>query len=140
MAASKFSIAFGQTISFVEYAVINGRNRMPTKLPRYMLTVDNDLAKRLEADAKREDRMVANLILHIVRKYYESLPPEQPREITRSSLLSIKQASQYLKKSRVTIWRLMHRKSDPLPAVRVGSSPMIPMDKLLWWLEKNSIN
>lgn len=43
--------------------------------------------------------------------------------------------------SRTTLWRLMSRKTDPLPAVRLTPKgpPMFPLDKVLWWRDKHEI-
>jgi excisionase family DNA binding protein len=69
-----------------------------------------------------------------------TLPAPLPPAASIARLLSVQQACEMLGKSRITIWRLMKRKVDPLPAVRVGRNPMFPLDKVLWWIEKQAIN
>ena len=60
---------------------------MPTTKPRVQVTLDPELYARLKAEAKRQRRSVAGLVVHIVADHMddiEDLSPEVAELLSRS--------------------------------------------------------
>ncbi len=55
-----------------------------------------------------------------------------------SRLLSTRQAQEMLGVGKVTLFRMLRNKKDPLPSCKIGRLRKFSLDKLLWWIEKHA--
>lgn len=61
---------------------------------------------------------------------------KMPDAFYESRLLSSRQTQEMLGVSKMTLWRLLQNKKDPIPSVKIGHKRKFKLDKLLWWIEK----
>jgi excisionase family DNA binding protein len=55
-----------------------------------------------------------------------------------SRMLSTKQAQEMLGVGKVTLFKMIRNKADPLPSYKVGRLRKFKLDALLWWIEKHA--
>jgi excisionase family DNA binding protein len=62
-----------------------------------------------------------------------------PEAFYDNRLLSTAQTQEMLGVSRVTLFKMLHRKNDPLPSYRVGRLRKCKLDELVWWISKHQV-
>lgn len=68
----------------------------------------------------------------------DKVPDALPEAFYNGRLLSTKQAQEMLGVGKVTLFKMLRNKSDPLPSFRVGRLRKFKLDQLLWWIDKHA--
>lgn len=63
--------------------------------------------------------------------------PPLPPEIANRQLLSMNQVSAIMGVHRHTIQRMMNRKENRLPSLKIGGHRRFRLDKLIKWIDKH---
>jgi excisionase family DNA binding protein len=62
-----------------------------------------------------------------------------PKELQHSRLLSTKQAQEMLGVGKVTLFKMLRNKKDPLPSFKIGRLRKFRLDQLTWYIDKHSV-
>lgn len=65
-----------------------------------------------------------------------AIPALSP-EIASRRLLSMNEVSTFMKINRHTIRRMMNRKDNPMPSLKIGGNRRFRLDKLLKWIDRH---
>ena len=62
----------------------------------------------------------------------------KPVENLHNRLMSFDEARAFLGIGKGTFYKLLANKKDPVPSIKIGKLYKFQMEKLLWWIEKQS--